>query len=96
MTNTEALQIVKDLIEYCRTNSIIELRADESSAPLLGDGMTTKKITKIEYIIQAVETGISPEIINEQLQTIDSQINDLVVQKDVIVKMRAKVNALQQ
>ena len=95
MTNDEALKAIKDLVEYCTTNSITELKTEEYEVPLMGEGVKTKKITKVEYFIRTSETVISTESINEQIQSIDSQISDLTTQKQEIVSIAEQINTLQ-
>lgn len=95
MTKETALSTVKDLLEYCTTHAITELQTEEYDAPLLGEGMKAKKITKIEYVIRTIETPISPESINEQIQSINSQMTDLTIEKQKIAQIGEEIKTMQ-
>lgn len=91
MTNDQALKLVKDLLEYSKSNTVSEIKTDEYDAPLLGANMSTKKITKVEYFIRTVETVVSSEYIDKQIQNIDSQLATLANQKDDLVGLSSIV-----
>lgn len=95
MTNDEALKMVKDLIEYSQSSTISELKIDECDFPLAGEGVKTKKITRIEYIIRTIETIVSSDTINAQIEHIDTQISTLETQKDDITLIGEKIIAIQ-
>lgn len=90
MTNTQALKAMKDLIEYCKTNTISELQVEEYEAPLEG-GMKMKRYTKVEYLVRTIQTVVSPNTIDTQIVQIDTQIGTLTAQKDEIVSIGAQI-----
>lgn len=91
MTNEQALQAIKDLIEYLKTNPVSELQVVECDAPLAGEGVKIKKYTKVEYFIRTVETVVYPDNIDKNIVEIDTQIGTLTAQKDEIVSIGAQI-----
>lgn len=95
MTNEEALQTVKEIIEFCKTNTISEVQVEEYDAPLVGEGVKLKRYKKVEYLIRTIETVVSPDIIKKQVENLDTQIIDLTFQKEEIVAIGEQINPVQ-
>lgn len=95
MTNTQALQAVKDLIAYCEKNTISEIQTEEYDAPLVGEGVKMKRYKKVEYLIRTIETVVSPDMIDKQVESIDTQIVDLTTQKNEIVSIGEQIKTIQ-
>jgi len=93
MTNTQALKAMKDLIEYCKTNTISELQVEEYDAPLAG-GIKMKRYTKVEYVIRTIQTVVSPDTIDTQIVEIDTQIIDLTTQKEEILSIGEQIKTI--
>ena len=91
MTNEQALQALKDLIEYLKTNPVSELQVVECDAPLAGEGVKIKKYTKVEYFIRTVETAVYPDNIDKNIEEIDTQISDLTTQKEEIISIGTQI-----
>ena len=91
MTNAQALKAVKDLIEFCKTNTISEIQVEEYDAPLVGEGVKMKRYTKVEYLIRTIQTVVSPETIDKQIVEIDTQISDLTTQKEEIISIGTQI-----
>ena len=91
MTNEQALQAIKDIIEYIKTNPVSELQVVECDAPLAGEGVKIKRYTNVEYLIRTIETVVSTDTIDKQIVEIDTQISDLTTQKDEIVSIGAQI-----
>lgn len=91
MTNEEALKTVKELIEFCKTNTISEVLTEEYDAPLVGEGVKLKRYTKVEYLIRTIETVVSPDTIDKQIVEIDTQISDLTTQKEEIISIGTQI-----
>ena len=91
MTNEQALQALKDLIEYLKTNPVSELQVVECDAPLAGEGVKIKKYTKVEYFIRTVETAVYPDNIDKNIKEIDTQISDLTTQKEEIISIGTQI-----
>ncbi len=87
MTSAQALKAVKDLIEFCKTNSISEIQVEEYDAPLVGDGVKLKRFTKVEYLIRTIQTVVSADTIEKQVTDLDTQISDLTTQKEEIISI---------
>lgn len=87
MTNAQALKAAKDLIEFCKTNSVSEIQVEEYDAPLVGDGVKLKRFTKVEYLVRTIQTVVSPDTIDKQVTDIDTQISDLTTQKEEIISI---------
>lgn len=87
MTSAQALKAAKDLIEFCKTNSVSEIQVEEYDAPLVGDGVKLKRFTKVEYLVRTIQTVVSPDTIDKQVTDIDTQISDLTTQKEEIISI---------
>lgn len=87
MTSAQALKAAKDLIEFCKTNTISEIQVEEYDAPLVGDGVKLKRFTKVEYLVRTIQTVVSPDTIDKQVTDIDTQISDLTTQKEEIISI---------
>jgi len=94
MTNAQALKAVKDLIEFCKTNTISEILVEEYDAPLVGEGAKLKRCTKVEYLIRTIETVVSPDTIDTQISSLDTQISDLTAQKDEIISIGEQIKTV--
>lgn len=95
MTNEQALKSVKDIIEFCKTNTISEVQVEEYDAPLVGEGVKMKRYTKIEYLVRTIQTVVLPETIDKQIVEIDTQISDLTTQKEDIVSLGEQIKTIQ-
>ena len=91
MTNEQALQTIKYLIEYLKTNPVSELQIVECDAPLVGAGVKIKKYTKVEYFIRTVETAVYTDNIDKNIEEIDTQISDLTTQKEEIISIGTQI-----
>lgn len=94
MTNAQALKAVKDIIEFCKTNTISEIQVEEYDAPLVGEGVKLKRCTKVEYLVRTVETVVSPDTIKQQVESLDTQIADLTTQKEEIVSIGDQIKTV--
>lgn len=65
MTNAQALKAVKELIEFCKENTISEIQVEAYDAPLVGEGVKLKRYTKVEYLVRTIETVVSPDTIDK-------------------------------
>lgn len=94
MTNAQAIKAVKELIEFCKTNTISEILVEEYDAPLVGEGVKLKRCTKVEYLVRTIETVVSPDTIDKQVESLDTQINDLTAQKDEIISIGEQIKTV--
>lgn len=94
MTNAQALKVAKELIEFCKTNTISEIQVEEYDAPLVGEGVKLKRYTKVEYLVRTIETVVSPDTIDKQVESLDTQINDLTAQKDEIISIGEQIKTV--
>jgi len=94
MTNDEALKIAKELLEFCDTNTVSEIVVDEYDAPLIGEGVKMKRYKKIEYIVRTIETTISPDALDKQIENLDTQIIDLTTQKEEILSIGEQIKTI--
>ena len=94
MTNTQALKAIKDIIEFCKTNTISEIQVEEYDAPLVGEGIKLKRYTKVEYLVRTIETVVSPDTIKKQVESLDTQIADLTTQKEEIVSIGDQIKTV--
>lgn len=93
MTSAQALQAVKDIIEFCKTNTISEIQIEEYDAPLVGEGVKLKRYTKVEYLIRTIQTVVSPNTIDKQIVDIETQIGTLSAQKNEIVSIGEQITS---
>lgn len=94
MTNEQALQSVKDLIEFCKTNTISEMQIEEYDSPLNGEGVKMKRYKKVEYLVRTIETVVLPDNIDKQVENIDTQIVDLTTQKEEIISIGEQIKTI--
>lgn len=93
MTNEEALKSVKDIIEFCKKNTISEVIVEEYDSPLNGEGVKLKRYTKVEYLVRTIETVMSPDTIEKQVKSLDTQIFDLTTQKEEIISIGEQITS---
>lgn len=94
MNNAQALKAVKDIIEFCKTNSISEVLVEEYDSPLTGEGVKLKRFTKVEYLVRTIETVVSPDSIDKQVENIDTQISDLTTAKEEIISIGEQIKTV--
>lgn len=94
MDNSQALKTVKNLIEFCKTNSISEVVVEEYDSPITGEGAKLKRFTKVEYLIRTIQTVVSPDSIDQQVEHIDTQISDLTTKKEEIISIGEQIKTV--
>lgn len=94
MDSIQALKAVKDIIEFCKTNTISEVLVEEYDSPITGEGVKLKRFTKVEYLVRTIETVVSPDTIDKEVEHLETQISDLTTKKEEIISIGEQIKTV--